>query len=1386
VALIAELAKLQNAWGKTRRSRGGVWALAGFDYQLSLALLEIIRRFNGGERESILVEAVSDTLIATKTAIIIVQAKRTLTGNTYRSALQELWEINSLARHNSPRLVNKLIYQVHSSRQNLSDCRRILLDWVPEGMPANDPEVVEFRNRVECLTTPDPRMEASSLLVRDFHAERPFEYFARFVGYLMEGAEAASFSGGVQKITIELESLKATASRREHKFHLWSINDRPPLKVTYEPDTRKAVRIGQRLTLLDLREGCIANRSVFSALHESCERWLSENATEESRVPIFWVHGRSGSGKSAAILHLVARVHDEDPSRIIIWLGGEVDRFEDATDGMEESVRTGESVIFVLDDPYSGDRSAFERGVRRLQDIWQRARLSAVDSATSLPGVPMVLCCSPTEQLDMAEADCGDAITVCRAPLRQETREDLHELAVWYQLRTGTEPPRVGSDSLLVQRFFEWQKGDLSQFAHRFRRRLENFDPSDANRVFETITNILALGRLYVDYPSESLERLAREHPILEAALIQLAEEEQHLSFTASERSKVGIRLTHPHLADAIYRVWFGRSVDRGFRRAHLEHGIRAGLSLPGAGPGRRYATLWGLVRLASGRSGTNEEIMALRARLDLIRRELSELLPALFHEIRSTTITPLADLSVWVKLDVLFDLHLVPAPRDILLIGIAEARGTIPGLRLACHVLLEHREDDSQIVDIVLGLIQRSIRWGGDGSRPWHDWWPLALDFLSKLGSGYMGQTLELAVQAFPTASQIPSMISKYYLSRGTDNVSPDFVLFWLESAPTAMPGWARILGEVYERFGRSHRFDRLAFRFLVERFEHPSWSFFWMYLWEEGVADREDLLRHAFTWLRVVDPKLGSWSFVWERLLKDCRSDPQIRVELSRAGIRWLRVVDAEIKLFIQSWEKLWSMSSIDKSIRSEVTSETIKLLKATDVRVGKWSAIWSRLWKGVRDDASAKKAVARVGRRWVCTVGHENESWPFIWVELFNDANPDTRIRSRLEVVGRTWLSAVEPRAGWHLVWNALWIASRGADKALYRSSRRWLSRVPISETFWRNVWETLWKAKAIDEGSGLAVGSADLVLRALGRRFLTQTSVTDFGWPRIYVQLRSSSVVLIPHHRMARSWLEGDPKHPSWSLMFNEVWKDANDNERLGLKQLGLSWLTRTDLKAREKHLWWYVLNKCINRSTLHQSTKLRNAIQDLLIRYPPKRPDGIREMLSSSDEFATGAWSWKDAWEAHWIDAQGDFGRLSVLAEEAKVWLSECDLAQRGWTSVWMTLWEVNDQRIVARALLEDVGRKWLRVVDPKHPRWASVWLALWRTREGDPRSANFLVTQGLAWLSGMGSRITWHLVWSSLWDLPALRNDAVRAIALARMNELPEGIATEIENLLKS
>ena len=159
-----------------------------------------------------------------------------------------------------------------------------------------------------------------------------------------------------------ITSLRASYPAQGHG--IWDATDRPPAEETVETDPIKATLTGQIPTRAHLAEGRFAPRWFFEEMTQAAEAWLAdESVRDDGRLPVFWISGRSGSGKSVALLHLLASLHDRDSRRTVIWLDQRGGRMADAISWARPFFAEGREVILAADDPYTPERHQLYRSV---------------------------------------------------------------------------------------------------------------------------------------------------------------------------------------------------------------------------------------------------------------------------------------------------------------------------------------------------------------------------------------------------------------------------------------------------------------------------------------------------------------------------------------------------------------------------------------------------------------------------------------------------------------------------------------------------------------------------------------------------------------------------------------------------------------------------------------------------------------------------------------------------------------------------------------------------------------------------------------------------------------------------------------------------------------
>lgn len=531
------LERLSRAWANRypRRAVGGSWALSGFAYQFHISLVEILTAFLEASDKDVAVaaEMLSDLAMSVDEKIQVVQVKRRLSRSSLRNALEEYRTILETVREEFSEAMPTLRFVIATEDigVGIEEERDAWLDEL--GVSAE--ERAEILGSIELRAEESPLKSVVSVLHNEFGASDVVRLVERWVGELTIDAKAAPL-----RIWSDLVELRgASRAQRAPGVILTSI-DRPP-----ERTGRGYVLTGQQPRLQHLREGAFApRRGLIANLADQLVEWAADDHEQRpvTSLRVFWIAGRSGSGKSIAMLQTAAEVRGRWPGPVV-WLGEAVNRLPDAVAWASFlQGATGERVLLVADDPYVATDAAA---------MWKAATdrmLPAIETGDTA-AIPVVLACGPAEQARRLKEDLLSLVSVDEVSLPNAGAGDWDELRHFFRERTNEEPPPVDSpNTLLVQAFFEWREGQpLLEFARGFHARIRRFDESGA--VMRYASLLLAANRMYVGLPIAGTAELL--NPAEHDALNQLLRE-HHLVDLDEDADRPGRWLAHPHLSTAI------------------------------------------------------------------------------------------------------------------------------------------------------------------------------------------------------------------------------------------------------------------------------------------------------------------------------------------------------------------------------------------------------------------------------------------------------------------------------------------------------------------------------------------------------------------------------------------------------------------------------------------------------------------------------------------------------------------------------------------------------------------------------------------------------------------------------------------------------------------
>lgn len=980
-----------------------------------------------------------------------------------------------------------------------------------------------FKANLSLVVSDDPRIALASILANTYFIENPSQLIDKWIGMLMSSAVSGQLHEAVRSVYKELEIIDLQKISNSERFYMWTSNDFPPVNVTREENVNNAVITGQRPTVAHLRNGFFAYRPIFKSIHKEIELWIDgKNKQLLFNIPVFWISGCSGSGKSVALLHALSYRKQANPSRVILWLRNRIDLIDKAVYFSQRYLAEERELIIAFDDPYThGNLDDLEH---KIDDIIQIC--SALKEKYPNSSFPSLICCGPHEQSIMFREALADYIELNTTEIPTNTENEVSHFRNWFKERTGRLDLPVSSDKhvLMVQMFFEWQVGSsIDVFSARLKKRLQNMmQPNAQKSVFSIVAEVLALNRLYALYPYAEIEYVSRKYLEVGQALDILIEKESHFSLVPELG---GIRLTHPHLADAIYSSWFRGEECKRSRQVHLYNGIKAWLQY-GKTPSSKFSALWAISRLLSDISDNS-----LSGRLHLIHNDLIILLQQLYKEECAYSTAPLTDYPVWVNIVIYLGLRLDPSPVVILRNELIQANPETKGFRLSCHTLLQYanakKNKDRRVVEDILSQ-----------HRNWRGWPHVALDYIYKFGLLTIKDLLIEYIKTSWKSVFAKRIIMRCFVSQESSVFLREIAFCWLQQADTSDSSWPAIFTEFVDLFGFCSSSSSMGLDFLRQHHCHPSWSHVWERLY--AVYPEEKYLTIAKDWLLTSDQNISGWTHTLERLINATGKDDQIlslsrkwldnnvnsdsyfyilssllrkegsdKAELLKLGNNWI-LSHSDEKFIVEPFRILYKYAGNNESM----LNAAIVLMTKNEGRTA-----WPEIFVATVLKNENNKKLIEMGIEWL-KCNSKSKQWLGVFCSLFRGENRTQEIFD----IGKKWLIDLPDKKYFHGMFSQL-IEVDPSDSELVLLGKYWLARNP-----YENAWPNIFLRITLS-------GNLDDEFYCIGERWLNEEINPEIMGDVYYALLTYNSKLELLEY--GRNWLRSNLSNQGWSKILYAV-------------------------------------------------------------------------------------------------------------------------------------------------------------------------------------------------------------------------------------------------------
>ena len=780
----------------------------------------------------------------------------------------------------------------------------------------------------------------------------PTEY-PKEAEYQLTGKQWVDLSGNFLKGLDDLiKTLGILSLPKGYKKHLLSYL--PGTYITPElisplSNPSREVVVGKTVSIKQIRDQRFMPRpkAIANALEEFDSHLKDREKNKEDEIFTFWIHGRSGSGKSVLLLQLMQTMVLQKNAQVFWFYSEESEKLYDlfekwATQGIDLN-----EPLFVFIDDFN---------TPLMRDLTESKSISSLLRNPTYSNVnwPVIVTCSPPEYLeDFRNGGKDEGFRIKEWEIPTIDTEESKQLIQWFEARTGMKP-KTGkafeqSEGLALSMLFElWyfsQYADIADknedvmkaFGYRFKTRLESL------KLIDSIAPILALNRLYLWPPNGWLEELTTEQR--DAFDILVAD--QDFSILTLKPSASGfVRLTHPHLSDAIYQAIRPRSTSRITRSNDLASSFEKTLK-------NNIVQANQLLHVVA------QKIYDVNDRLAPNEIDTDEL---------SRTFT-----KIWME-----NQNVIP-----------EENKNLPAYIWINWAIWNSKNPHISAYLNEKTIIEKALFYLGNQHRLWGRLW-LTLWKCSQGNNKLIQGAIEWLYQYTDDAAWSfvwQELFKECHQLTVTEDEFLQIGINWLtkfEDRKDWNYVWRDIL-TVSNKF--KNDLILLGRNWLVAREDHDQWAFVWQILLQHPEALPQDtsfnsLIQLGIQWLNGRENR-ESWSFVYEKCLQDEISDSK----LLSLGVNWVITNAKRPETFGIATQLTKYSDAIPPTERYKLQNWIKNWTYKSDVKNKSWTYGWQAYW-----NMMPTVETAEVGLKWI-EVNPENlRGATWVIFELLKGKRPD----------------------------------------------------------------------------------------------------------------------------------------------------------------------------------------------------------------------------------------------------------------------------------------------------------------------------------------------------------------------------------------------------------